>query len=46
MLRAGVPEAAVQEHGDALAAEYDIRTSSRHGWNRPINAVAQTSGVQ
>lgn len=46
MLRAGVPEAAVQEHSDALAAENDVRTSSRHRRNRQIDAVAQTSGVQ
>ena len=44
--RAHVPEAAVDEDGEARPGEHDVRATAHAGEGRDINAVAQAGGVQ
>ena len=46
MLRAAVPEAPVDEHGDLGTREQDVRSSARHPGERGIDAEPAASGVE
>lgn len=46
VLRAGVPEAPVDEHGDLEAREHDVRAPPLVGPRREIHAVPVAPGVQ
>lgn len=46
VLRAPVPEAAVDEYGDLGAREKDVSSSAGHSGERSVDPVAQASGVQ
>ena len=45
MYRTGMPEAAVKEHRDPFLRENQVRTGSRHTWNRAIHPKAQPASM-
>lgn len=46
VLRASVPEAAVDEDCDPQPSEHDVGTSAHSGDRGMVNAISQTSRVQ